>query len=72
MLGVDPAPDAGRLLATVAPGPTARRAGLGGILERLDRAAGRLRAEVAEAVVRKRAPELAFTVTPDAAGEVTP
>lgn len=71
VLAVEPAPDAGRLLATVAPGFTARRAGFAGILERLDRAGGRLRSEVAEAIVRKRAPELAFTVllTP---GEVTP
>ena len=40
------------------------------VLERLERAAPRLRAAVAAAITRKRAPELAFI--PVAAGEVLP
>ena len=42
------------------------------IRERLARAAGRLRSEVAAAIVRKRAPELSFNLLPASAGEVQP
>ena len=70
VVSVDPAPDAGHLLVTVSAG-----AGAGGpvtlpdLLDRLGRANGRLRSEVARDIVRKRAPELAFRVLPR--GEVT-
>lgn len=39
------------------------------VLDRLAQAAGRLRAEVARAVTRKRAPKLVFECLPSAAGE---
>jgi len=58
---VEPAPNAGRLraLATVpADGPEP-----GEVEAHLNRAAGMLRAEVASAIHRKRAPELIFAVT---------
>jgi ribosome-binding factor A len=57
--GVVPAPNAGRLLAIVSI-PSDRQ--VGEVLERLARCAGRLRAEVAAAIHRRRAPELAFEV----------
>jgi ribosome-binding factor A len=63
-----PAPDAGHLLVTVVPGGAGDLApSLVDLLERLDRARPWLRREVAEAIVRKRAPELTFRVA--AAGE---
>ena len=68
VVSVDPAPDAGHLLVTVSAGPPAADGGgtgtLPDILDRLGRAAGRLRSEVARDVVRKRAPGLAFRVLP--------
>src|SRR5947209_4145890 len=62
VVGVTPAPHAGRLLVTVAAGPSAEPVAAEVVLERLGRAAGRLRTEVATAVNRRRAPELAFRV----------
>ena len=71
VVAVDPAPDAGRLLVTVAAAPGS--AAVAELYAHLARAAGRLRAEVARDIVRKRAPELAFVVIPSArAGEVSP
>ena len=68
---VTPAPDASRLLVRVVVG---RSAGAGVtmqvVLERLERVAGLLRAAVAQAVTRKRAPELTFL--PLWAGEERP
>ena len=67
---VQPAPDSSRLLVTVrlhaAPGtvPADR------VLEHLNRAQGKLRAEVAAAIHRKRVPELTFRVA--TRGEVGP
>jgi ribosome-binding factor A len=58
--GVMPAPDATRL-AVLLCGDEAARA-------KLALAAPRLRAEVAHAIHRKRAPELVFRVTADAGG----
>ena len=60
--GVEPAPDASRLLVrvyTTAAGMSAVE-----IYNRLGEATGRLRAELAAAITRKRAPELAFCVVP--------
>jgi ribosome-binding factor A len=54
VVSVDPAPHAGRLRVVVAGGRDAADA--------LRRAAGYLRAEVARAVTRRRAPELVFEV----------
>ena len=81
VLTVDPAPDAGHLLVTVAAAVAAEPAAAAGgesdrspvtvdVHERLARATGRLRAEVARDIVRKRAPELSFRVLYRA--EVTP
>lgn len=64
VVSVDPAPDAGHLLVTVVPGT--EPAATADVYGRLARAAGRLRAEVARDIVRKRAPELGFRVLPRA------
>ena len=68
---VTPAPDASRLLVQVVVG---RSAGEGvtmqDVLQRLERVTGLLRAAVAQAVTRKRAPELTFV--PLWAGEEQP
>ncbi len=62
VLSVEPAPNTGRLLVTVAAPATAdvtdRRTAAG----HLTRAIGRIRSEVASAVHRRRAPELTFAV----------
>lgn len=58
---VVPAPDSTRLLVTVYPGPAAGTAP-GDFLERLHRAYGKLRGEVAAAIHRKKVPELIFRV----------
>ena len=58
---VEPAPDASRLLVTIQISRTAR-ATAEEVRSALDRASGRLRAELARDITRKRAPELAFVV----------
>ena len=55
---VEPAPATSRLLVTVV--PPAGETDLAGVLERLRRLAGFLRAEIAAALQHKRTPELAF------------
>lgn len=69
-----PSPDATRPLVCLEPGPAMADAGhaldLPDVLDRLERARPALRREVAEALVRKRAPELEFVVMPR--GEVQP
>lgn len=62
VVSVEPAPDASRLLVTLAPPATADPDAL---RARLDRASGWLRTEVAAAVTRKRAPRLSFQLVPD-------
>jgi ribosome-binding factor A len=57
---VVPAPSSTRLLVTLAPAPSAAPWGAAEVLEHVGRAAGRLRCEVAAAIHRKKAPELAF------------
>ena len=57
---VYPAPDASRLMVVLT---TTRPAEAAEILERLEQIRGRLRAEAAAAVNRKRAPELTFQLT---------
>lgn len=56
---VEPAPDAGRL-AIILEAPS--RVSPDEVLERLDKIAGFLRAEVASAITRKRVPTLTFRV----------
>src|SRR4051794_6096805 len=58
---VVPAPDSGHLLVTLS--PTEQSPALEVILEHLQRAAGKLRTEVACAIHRRKAPELHFRVT---------
>jgi ribosome-binding factor A len=62
VVAVEPAPDASRLLVTIAPRPSERPPDPRAILASLDRASGRLRSEVASAITRKRAPLLAYRV----------
>ena len=64
---VMPAPGSSQLLVQVSVPPNVP---IVDVLERLDRAAPKLRAAVAAAITRKRAPELSFI--PVAAGEVLP
>jgi ribosome-binding factor A len=59
VLRVEPAPDASRLLVTVA-ALDAREVDRFAILRNLDRAMSRLRSEVARAITRRKAPALAF------------
>jgi ribosome-binding factor A len=58
---VSPAPNSSRLLVTVSLAPSAV-AEASQVLDRLERARGRLRSEVAAAVHRRKAPDLTFRV----------
>jgi ribosome-binding factor A len=59
---VAPAPNAGRLLVTVSLTPPVEAALADQVAERLERGRGRLRAEVAAAVHRRRVPDLVFRI----------
>jgi hypothetical protein len=67
VVDVTPAPGSSQLLVHVSVPPNVF---VVDVLERLERAAPRLRAAVAAAITRKRAPDLAFI--PASAGEVWP
>ncbi len=67
---VEPAPDSTRVLVTVVMQVWEDGMNAGQLTEHLNRARGRLRAEVAAAIHRKRVPELVFRVV--AKGEVIP
>jgi ribosome-binding factor A len=72
VVSVTPAPDASRLVVTVASVLPADRLDPAEILARLGRASGWLRTEVAAAVTRRRAPALSFQVQldpPDTGGD---
>ena len=60
VVSVVPAPDASHLLVTVAPLPPYKGLDPTEILDRLNRASGRLRSEVASAITRKHAPVLTY------------
>ena len=62
IVAIDPAPDASRLLVTVAPRQPSPADDPREILAALDRASGWLRSMVASAITRRRAPTLAFRV----------
>jgi ribosome-binding factor A len=66
---VAPDPDAARLRVYVEPSPVAARAGAARAMEALARAGGFLRTQVAQAITRKRAPTLVFTLTGTQEGE---
>ena len=68
---VAPAPDASRLLVRLIV-PKAVEVSAAEILARLERVEPKLRADVASAITRKRAPELTFLPLPDGVGEVSP
>jgi ribosome-binding factor A len=59
---VAPAPDSTRVLVTMWLEGAAEPADVSLVLQRLQRASGKLRAEIATAIHRKRVPELAFQV----------
>lgn len=61
VVGVEPAPDASRMLVTVSPS-LGSSFDLPVVLEHFERASGMLRSFVAAAIHRKRAPELTFRV----------
>jgi ribosome-binding factor A len=61
VLDVAPAPDTSRMLVTVG-SPSTGIVDPAVVLDRLASASGRLRAEVAAAITRRRAPSLAFRV----------
>ena len=65
VLSVVPAPNAGRLLVTIAL-PASAGVPVEEALQRVLHAAGHLRSEVAAAVSRRKTPELAFRVVTDA------
>ncbi len=60
--GVEPAPNAGRMRVTVS---VCVGCDLAQVSDALDRCKGYLRTEVAQAISRRRAPELVFTVVTD-------
>jgi ribosome-binding factor A len=62
VVAVAPAPHSGRLLVTVAVGPTADVIDRPTALAHLSRAAGLIRRELAAAVSRRKVPELVFAV----------
>jgi len=64
VVSVVPAPNAGRLVVTVAL-PRSAEVSVEEVLQRLLSQSGRLRSEVAAAVSRRKTPELAFRVVTD-------
>jgi ribosome-binding factor A len=73
VVAVRPAPDASQLLVLVSPSSVGPAPDPVTVLERLAAASARLRAEVAGAIVRRRAPKLVFQyVAPNATGEAQP
>jgi ribosome-binding factor A len=64
VVAVEPAPDSARLLVTLAPASGQLDVDVGAQLKAIGAARGRLRAEVAAALQRKRTPELIFRILP--------
>jgi ribosome-binding factor A len=62
VVSVEPAPNTGRLLVTVAGPATADVTDRNTVMEHLMKANGRIRSEVASAITRRKAPELAFAI----------
>jgi ribosome-binding factor A len=67
VLAVQPAPDASRLMVTVAPGVASRPWPVEEVMIRLQQVAGRLRAEVASSITRRKTPTLVYQVLPGSA-----
>jgi ribosome-binding factor A len=73
VVAVRPAPDASQLLVLVSPSSVDPVPDPVKVMQHLAVASGRLRAEVAAAIVRRRAPKLVFQyVATNAAGEERP
>ncbi len=60
IVSVTPAPDASQLMVMVAPAISGDQVNPGAVIAKLTSAAGRLRAEVAASITRRRAPNLLF------------
>lgn len=60
VVAVEPAPDASRLLVTLRPSSPEAAFDPVEVLDRLEKASGRLRSEAAAAITRRKAPSLAF------------
>ncbi len=71
VVAVAPAPDASRLVVTLAPS-SSLELDVAVVNERLQRVRGFLRAEIAAAIQRKRTPELAFHIVPLGGAEEAP
>jgi ribosome-binding factor A len=63
VVAVEPAPNAGRLLITLAATPSAVEHDVATVAAHLHRAAGWLRSEVAAAIHRRKTPELTYRVS---------
>lgn len=72
VVAVDPAPDSSQLAVTVRQDPPLGAVSPAEVLARLTAASGKLRAAVAAAITRKRAPKLLFRVQPVVPGEEQP
>lgn len=70
VVSVEPAPDGARLLVTLCP-TAALTVDVVIVLSRLGELRGFLRQEIAQALQRKRTPELAFVIAPPPETEVT-
>ncbi len=64
VVAVDPTPDAAQLAVTVCQDSSADPVAAQEVLSRLSAASGKLRAAVASAITRKRAPKLLFRLLP--------
>jgi ribosome-binding factor A len=64
VMSVDPAPDGSRLMVTLCPSTGALDVDVAELLAHLGELRGFLRREIAQALQRKRTPELAFRVVP--------
>jgi ribosome-binding factor A len=71
VLSVEPAPDGSRLMVTLCPPPNPHDVDVAELLALLGELRGFLRQEIAQALQRKRTPELAFRIAPAIEAEVT-
>lgn len=69
VVAVSPAPDASRLMVTVALDPVGERVEATTVIEAMKQLRGQLRHEIAAEIHRKKTPELAFELAPMWLGE---
>ena len=73
VVAVTPAPDTSQLMVLVTPVDPESKVAPSAVVDKLTAAAGRLRAEVAAAITRRRAPRLLFQfIAAQSLGEVAP